>query len=144
MYLIDTDILSALRRPERSPRIAEWVAGQRESALYLTVITIGEVERGIASVRSRQPAFSEALASWLEQVLWVHAGRILPVDVAVVRRWGRLCARLGRKDTDLIIAATALEHGLTLVTRNVRHFLPTGVRVQDPGADPDADVHALP
>ena len=133
MYLMDTDVLSALQRVERHPRIARWVAEQRESDLYLTVITIGEVERGIALVRSGDPAFAGRLARWLDQVLRVHARRILPVDLPVARRWGRLCARLGRKDTDdLMIAATALEHGLTVVTRNVRHFKPTGVRVLDP------------
>ena len=134
MYLMDTDVLSALHRVERHPQVARWVAAQRESDLYLTVITIGEVERGIASVRSRDPAFSDRLARWLDRVLRVHARRLLPVDLPVARRWGRLCARLGRNDTDLMIAATALEHGLTVVTRNVRHFKPTGVPVLDPSA----------
>ena len=134
MYLMDTDVLSALHRVERHPRVARWVAAQRESDLYLTVITIGEVERGIASVRSRDPAFADRLARWLDRVLRVHARRLLSVDVPVARRWGRLCAELGRKDTDLVIAATALEHGLTVVTRNVRHFEPTGVPVLDPSS----------
>lgn len=134
MYLVDTDILSLLRRPQRHPHIAEWVAAQRESDLYLSVITVAEVERGIASVRSRDPAFAESLAGWLDRILQVHASRILPASLPVARRLGRLVARLGHSDFDLIIAATALEHGLTVVTRNVRHFLPTGAEVLDPGA----------
>lgn len=135
MYLVDTDILSLLGRPERHRQVAEWVAGQRESDLYLSVITIAEVERGIASLRSRDPMFAESLAGWLDHILQVHASRILPANLPVARRLGRLVARLGHSDFDLIIAATALEHRLTVVTRNVRHFLATGVKVVDPGAE---------
>ena len=134
MYLVDTDVLSALQRAERHPHVARWLGAQRESDLYLTVLTIGEVERGIASVRPRDPEFADRVTRWLDRVLRVHGRRILPVDLPVARRWGRLCARLGRRDTDLLIAATALEHGLTVVTRNVRHFRPTGVPVLDPSS----------
>ncbi|MGH7063048.1 MAG: PIN domain-containing protein [Stellaceae bacterium] len=72
------------------------------------------------------------MGSWLEQLIDVYEDRILPVDVAVARRWGQLTARLGHAGVDLLIAATALEHGLTVATRNLRHFLPTGAAVEDP------------
>jgi predicted nucleic acid-binding protein len=75
------------------------------------------------------------LGSWLEQLILSHADRILPVDIAVARRWGQLSARLGHAGTDLLIAATALEHGLIVVTRNVRRFAPTGALVEDPFQD---------
>jgi predicted nucleic acid-binding protein len=69
---------------------------------------------------------------WLERLIDVYSDRILPVDVAVARLWGRLSARIGHPGNDLIIAATALEHGLTVATRNVRHFIPTGAAIENP------------
>ena len=77
----------------------------------------------------RDPGFVRGLALWLDRLLAWYGERILPVDVATARRWGRLSATLGQDSADLLIAATALEHGLTVVTRNVRHFEPTGVPV---------------
>ena len=138
MYLIDTDILSALRRQRRNPRIVGWVSAQRSADVYLSVVTVGEIERGIAAQRGRDPEFADRLAVWLDDVLRVYSDRILPIDLAVARRWGRLSRDLGHGSADLLIAATALEHGLTVVTRNVRHFAPTGVPVLDPAAPPDA------
>ena len=81
----------------------------------------------------RDPEFAGTLAAWLDSVLALYGERILPVDVSTARRWGRLCAALGgHEGVDLLIAATALERGLTVVTRNVRHFKPTGVPVVNP------------
>jgi predicted nucleic acid-binding protein len=95
-------------------------------------VTIGEIERGIERRRGADAAFAEALESWLDRTVSIYGNRILPIDAAIARRWGRLSARLGHDGADLLIAATALEHGLTVVTRNVRHFKPTGVAVIDP------------
>ena len=81
---------------------------------------------------SSNPTFARALALWLDSVLALYGDHILPVDVASARRWGRLSNVLGHDGADLLIAATALEHGLTVVTRNVRHFEPAGVKVLDP------------
>jgi predicted nucleic acid-binding protein len=132
MFLVDTDVLSLLRRPERSPDISRWMAGQRTIDLYMSVVSIAEIERGITRQRRRDQAFARSLAAWLDTVLSLYGNRILPVDASTARRWGRLCGDLGHEGTDLLIAATAIEHGLTVVTCNVRHFGPTGVPVLDP------------
>ena len=132
MFLIDTDVLSALRRRERHPAIVRWVEGQRTADLHISVVTVGEIERSITQQQRHNPAFARDLAVWLDRVLAWYGDRILPVDAATARRWGQLSAALGNDSADLLIAATALEHGLTVVTRNVRHFEPTGVSVLDP------------
>ena len=132
MFLVDTDLLSALRRRERHPAIVRWVEGQRTTDLHISVMTVREIERGITQQQRHNPAFARDLAVWLDRVLAWYGDRILPVDAATARRWGQLSAALGNDSADLLIAATALEHGLTVVTRNVRHFAPTGVPVLDP------------
>ena len=132
MFLIDTDVLSALRRRERNPAIVRWVEGQRTADLHISVVTVGEIERGITQQQRHNPAFARDLAVWLDRVLAWYGNRILPIDAATARRWGQLSATLGNDSADLLIAAAALEHGLTVVTRNVRHFEPTGVSVLDP------------
>ena len=132
MFLIDTDVLSTLRRRERSPDIVRWIAAQRTTDLYLSVVSIGEIERGIAGARRRDPALARSLAGWLDTLIALYAERILPVDLSAARRWGRLSAAMGHEGADLLIAATAIENGLTVVTRNVRHFEPTGAPVLDP------------
>ena len=131
-FLIDTDVLSALRRRERSPAAVRWVETQRTADLYLSVVTVGEIERGITQQQRHDPSFAQELAYWLDRVLARYGDRILPVDSATARRWGRLSATHGHDSADLLIAATALEHGLTVVTRNVRHFQPTGVPIVSP------------
>ena len=136
MYLLDTNVVSALRRPERHPAPALWLKDQRASDVYLSVVTLGEIERGIALQITRDPDFARDLAEWFEQTLSWFADRILPVDTATSRRWGRLSASIHNQDIDLLIAATALEHGLTVVTRNVRHFARTGTTVFDPFTEP--------
>ena len=134
MYLIGTDVMSALRRRERHPGVVQWVSEQRATDLHLSVVTVGEIERGIAQQERVNPVFASVLASWLDSVVAAYAERILAVDLATTRRWGRLSATLGHAGNDLLIAATALERGLTVVTRNVRHFEPTGVAVIDPSS----------
>ena len=138
MFLIDTDVLSALRRRGRHPSVVAWMGGQPASDLFLSVVTIGEIEQGIAKQERRDPPFAQHLANWLDRVLTWYGDRILAVDVHTARLWGRLTAKLGHDNADLLIAATALRHGLTVVTRNVRHFDSTGVEVLDPFAEPEA------
>ena len=137
MFLIDTDVLSALRRRERSLQIARWMSRQREGDLYLSVVSIGEIERGIVRQQRSNPDFARTLALWLDGVIKLYGEQILGVNLAVARRWGQLSARIGNDSADLLVAATALEHGLSVVTRNVRHFRPTGVGVIDPSAKTD-------
>ena len=132
MFLIDTDVLSSLRRRDRNPAIVRWIESQRTADLHISVVTVGEIERGITQQQRHNPTFARDLSAWLDRVLGWYGDRILPVDAATARRWGQLSAMLGNDNADLLIAATALEHGLTVATRNVRHFEPTGVPVLDP------------
>ena len=132
MFLLDTDILSAVRRRDRHPTAVQWLENQRTADLHLSVVTIGEIERGIARQQGRDLTFASELAEWLDKILAWYGDRVLAVDTGVARRWGQLSEILGHTNADLLIAATALEHGLTVVTRNVRHFEPTGVPVLDP------------
>ena len=129
MFLIDTVVLSELRKRERNPGVESWIASQRSTDLYLSAITIGEIERGIAQQQRKDPEFAQLRLTGLDKVLMLYEERILPVGLPACRRWGRLSAAIGHDSADLLIAATALEHGLTVVTRNVRHFEPTGVPV---------------
>ena len=133
MYLVDTVVLSELRKPRRDPGVVAWFERQRTNDLYVSVISIGEIERGIAQQRTIDLAFAAALAAWLDRVLALYTERILPFDLKTARRWGLLSAMIGNADsTDLMIAGTALEHGLTVVTRNASDFVPTGVTIHNP------------
>ena len=132
MYLLDTDVISELRRRRRNRNVVAWISNVSAADLFVSVVTIGEIELGIARQRVRNPSFAKDLADWLEVTLRAYEERILPLTVGIARRWGRLAAQLGNKQLDLAIAATALEHGLTVVTRNVSDFEPTGVTVLDP------------
>lgn len=132
MYLLDTVVLSELRKRSRDPAVVAWIANQRTPDLFLSVVTIGEIERGIAQQRAHNPAFAATLARWLDTLLDLYAERVLAVDIPVARRWGQLSAAIGNAGADLLIAATALEHGLTVVTRNTHHFTPTGAPTLSP------------
>ena len=140
MLLLDTDVLSALRRPGRHPQVTQWLAAQQPAQLFLSAVTIGEIRRGITRQESRNAPFARELTAWLSRLLTLFDDRVLAFDVPAAQRWGRLSASLGHDSVDLMIAATALEHGLTVVTRNVKHFEPTGVRVLSPfGNEASAD-----
>lgn len=132
MILLDTVVLSELRKREASPEVVRWLTSFRDSDLFLSVVSIGEIERGIEKKRKSDPIFAESLTRWIEDLLRLYNDRVLPVTPAVSRRWGILSARLGNDSADLLIAATALTHGLQVATRNIRHFTPTGVDVINP------------
>lgn len=134
MYLIDTDILSALRHAGPEARISRWFAARRTSEIYLSVVSIAELERQILRLHGRDEASARALGEWLDTVIDLYVGRILEVDIAIARRWGRLSSDVGHEGADLLVAATALERGLTLVTFKVSQFRPMGVPVLDPSS----------
>ena len=130
MILLDTVVVSELRKARPNPRVIAWMHSLHEADVFLSVVTIGEVERGIRKLRDVD--FANALTRWLEDLLRFYGDRILPITPDIARRWGRLSADLGNEGADLLVAATAAAHGLTVATRNVRHFAPTGVPVFDP------------
>jgi predicted nucleic acid-binding protein len=132
MILLDTVVLLELRKHQPSPKVVRWLTAFRDEDLFLSVVSVGEIERGIEKKRKDEPAFAKSLTQWIENLLRIYDDRVLPVTPAIARRWGILSARVGNDGTDLLIAATALTHRLTVATRNVRHFASTGVGVINP------------
>ena len=132
-YLIDTNVLSELRRKSPNARVTHWFSQRPASTLYLSVLTLGEIRKGIEALA--EPARRLPLLDWLETALPAFfAGRILPIDAAVADRWGRMVAHASRPlpAIDSLLAATAEQHGLTLVTRNLRDVKGLAVSVIDP------------
>ena len=124
-YLLDTNVVSELRKSKRrsEPGVRAWVAARAASDLYLSAITVLEVEVGIMRVDRRDPVTAGLLRKWLDdELLDAFAGRILAVDVRVARHAARMYVPDPRPERDALIAATAFVHGLVVVTRNVKHF----------------------
>lgn len=133
MYLLDTMVISEMRRREPDANVAAWLSRTDLSSLFVSAISFGEVAAGLEK-RDIDPIFRSRLEAWLDDMKARFASRTIDIDTAIAVRWGAMYMRLKRRDMDLLIAATALEHDLTLVTRNVRHFQPTGVRLFNPYA----------
>jgi len=134
-YLLDTNVLSELRRKTPDAGVVEWFSRRPASTLYLSVLTLGELRKGIEGVAEAERRM--ALTDWLETDLpGFFAGRILPIDLQVADRWGRLVAAAGRplSAIDSLLAATAAQHGLSMVTRNTRDFADLGLDVINPWA----------
>lgn len=132
MFILDTNVISAVRRSDRAPRVEAWLRGRNDDDLYLSVITLGEIARGIRQQEARDPAFARDLHAWLDRTVLLFSDRLLPFGVEEARIWGRLSADLGHGGADLMIAATALHHGAIVVTGNVRDFAPTGAAIENP------------
>ena len=132
-WLLDTNVLSELRKGERAAAsVREWLAAKDEAELFTSVLVLGEARRGIESIRRRDPVAASALEQWLLRLSETFADRVLPIDAAIAARWGALNVPDPLPTVDGLLAATALEYDLTLVTRNVRDVARTGVRVFDP------------
>ena len=134
-FLLDTVVLSELRKTRPSRKVVQWLKAQKRESLFISVVSIGEIERGIEKVRKTDAAFAADLEQWLEALMRLYGDHVIPVNANAARLWGRLSAKLGHDGADVLIAATALASGLTVVTRNVKHFAPTGVRVFNPFED---------
>lgn len=135
-YLIDTDVLSELRRKTPSAGVVAWISQRPPATLYISVLTLGEIRKGIDGLADE--ARRMKLLDWLQTDLPAFfTGRILPVDVQVADRWGRMVAAAGRTlpAIDSLLAATALAHDLILVTRNVKDFAGLPVQIINPWTD---------
>jgi predicted nucleic acid-binding protein len=132
MYVLDINVLSALRRPERTPQVAVWLQRKQERELFLSVITLGEIERGIRAQERQNPLFAADLRAWIDRTVRLFSDRLLPFGPEEALIWGRLSQDIGHGGADLMIAATALARGAIVVTGNVDDFRPTGVMVENP------------
>ena len=103
MYLIDTVVLSELRKLQRDPGVVAWVEQQQTTDLFVSIISIGKIQRGITRQHARDPGFAAALAAWLDRGLVLYGERILPFDLKTARRWGHLSAAIGNDSTDRMI-----------------------------------------
>lgn len=134
-WLLDTSILSELRKGERANEgIRAWFGSVSDDQLFTSVLVLGEVRRGVESIRRRDPPSAMALEQWLLRLTTSFSDRVLAIDAPVADRWGRLNVPDPVPTVDGLLAATALVHDLTLVTRNVRDVERTGVRVLDPSS----------
>ena len=135
-YLIDTNVLSELRRKAPDARVVHWFSQRPAGTLYLSVLTLGELRKGIEAMPD--PPRRLVLLDWLETELPAFfSGRILPIDAALADRWGRMVAHAGRPlpAIDSLLAATALQHEMILVTRNLRDMQGLGVQARSPWDD---------
>ena len=132
MILLDTVVLSELRKNKPNAGVLDYLIAQAADTVFLSAMTIGEIEAGIEKQKSASLAFAEELSQWLSLMELQFAQFILPVTPAIAKLWGRLCVQTGNKGIDNLIAATALVHNLTVVTRNVKDFEAAGARVFNP------------
>ena len=132
-FLLDTNIVSELKRGRKChPGVEAWHRGQQAGRLWLSVVTLAELRKGIEKLRPRDPTRAALFERWLEEVEADFQDRVIGVDVSVADRWGRVLATTNAPPIDALLAATALVHGLTLVTRNTKDEASTGVGLLDP------------
>ena len=131
MYLLDTNVVSELRKRKPHQGVVEWIQRAAEESLFLSVVSVGEIQAGIEITREQDPQKAAEIEAWLVDVAQTY--NIIPADALIFRRWAQLMHR--RSDhhlEDALIAATALVRGMTVVTRNVDDFEPFGVRIVNP------------
>jgi predicted nucleic acid-binding protein len=131
-YLLDTCIISELRKPNCNPGVSAWMSDIQPDEAFLSVLTLGEIRRGIELHRRKSPGAASGLERWLLGLETHYGDRILPLTPAIADAWGRLSPHQPPPVTDGLIAATALEHKLTVVTRNTADFARSGVNTLNP------------
>lgn len=132
-FLLDTNVIAEIRKGSRAnANVRTWFAGLDPDAILLSVVTIGEIRRGIECVRRRDTAAARALERWLRRLLTDHGDRVLAVDLSVAEEWGRQNVPDALPVIDGLLAATAKVHGLTLATRNVKDVARSGADVVNP------------
>ena len=131
-YLLDTNVVSELRRSRPHPSVSQWFDGIGPAELFLSALTIGEIRLGVVRLRGRDPRQADVLEEWLDRLESGYADRILPVTPAVARRWAELNRTRTLPVIDALIAATAEEHDAVLVTRNVADLAEVDVRLLNP------------
>ena len=135
-YLLDTNVLSETRKRQPAAGAADWITATPPDRMHVSVLTLGEIEQGIAKVRGRGDRDqASALESWLRDVQAGFEDRVLPVTLAIAAAWGRQQYAQPLPVIDALIAATARVHGMTVVTRNIKDFELAGVQVLNPFAE---------
>jgi toxin FitB len=135
-YLLDTNVLSETRKIRADMGVMGFLSAADAAGLFLNVLTLGELRKGVETKRRTDPIAAGRLAAWVDGIETTFADRVLPLDAAAARCWGELSAGRSLPVNDTLIAATAIRHGLTLVTRNTRDIATTGVAFVDPWQPP--------
>jgi toxin FitB len=131
-FLLDTNLISETRKIRADAGVMAFLAAADAAGLFLSVLTLGELRKGVEAKRRTDPATADRLGGWVDSIETTFADRVLPVDAPAARLWGELSADRTLPVIDTLIAATAITHGLTLVTRNTRDVAGTGVPLLDP------------
>jgi predicted nucleic acid-binding protein len=132
-FLVDTNVISEVRKGERADAgVVRWFSGVADEELFLSVLVVGELRKGIEAIRRRDTASAAVLERWLRRVLTDHATRLLPITSEIAEVWGRFNVPDPLPVIDSLLAATAHVHGLTIVTRNTVDIARTGVPVLNP------------
>lgn len=131
-YLLDTNVVSETRKSRADSRVIAFLSAADEAGLFLSVLTLGELRKGVAAKGRTDADAAGQLGAWVDGIETKFADRVLPVDMATARRWGEWSAQRSLPVIDTLIAATAISHGLMLVTRNARDIAFTGVPLIDP------------